>query len=243
MFFVSTSLPHRRTQVAALYTTTQSHLDHIVYTNFVHNTMSTPTTNGNKPHLDSFDSIHTFLTTRHPYPVLPAASPNPHHPSLAHAISSLSLHPTLESVLHLLNNDLPSAHFLCRHMQNAPAWEGMLLHGVLHRIENDYRNAEAWYNNVRDSECFAYVWGEYGGVEGGKEFTHAVERLRKEKVGDVGELERVSEREIERLTRWCRERFGTGRWEDATEAWVEPSEENRQIASKMLIGGEGWRQF
>lgn len=38
-------------------------------------------------------------------------------------IASLSLHPVLESILHLLNCDLPSAHFLCRHAEVAPKFE------------------------------------------------------------------------------------------------------------------------
>ncbi|GAB7365029.1 hypothetical protein MBLNU230_g5810t1 [Neophaeotheca triangularis] len=201
-----------------------------------------PTNNDQSP-LNSFDSIYSSLTTQHGFPVLPAASPNPHHPSLTHNISSLSLHPTLECLLHILNNDLPSAHFLLRHMQNKPAWEGMYIHGILHAREGDYRNAEAWYNNVSESECFRFVWGEHGGLEGGLEFIRAVEKLRKEKEGSLEELEAVSKREIEVLVKWCKDSFGTERWEDGTKAWVEPSEENRQIAAKMLIGGEGWRQF
>lgn len=197
------------------------------------------------PHSDfsSFDAIYSHLTSAHGYPVLPSPSHSPHEKELSHAISSLSPHPTLESLLHILNADLPSAHFLCRHMQNAPAWEGMYIHGLLHRVEGDYRNAEAWYGNVAESDVFQHVWPGEQGLEQAKAFIRRVEKLRKEKVGDGKELEGESKREIHAFVGWCKSKFGTGRVEDATTVWVEPSEEHRKIAAKMLVGGEGWRQF
>ncbi|KAK5061377.1 hypothetical protein LTR84_007919 [Exophiala bonariae] len=85
-------------------------------------------------------------------------------------ISDLSLHPVLESLLHILNLDLPSAHFLLRHMQAAPAYEAMYLHGILHRIEGDLDNTRAWYRDVQDSDVFRAVWsGEGSGFGGGDE--------------------------------------------------------------------------
>ncbi|KAK0265916.1 hypothetical protein LTR91_019064 [Friedmanniomyces endolithicus] len=193
--------------------------------------------------LTTFDAVYAHLTTAYPYLVLPFPSPNPHSKPLSHTIASLSVHPTLEALLHILNADLASAHFLCRHMQNEPAWEGMYIHGFLHRVEGDYRNADAWYANVAESECFHRAWPGKEGLEDAKAFIRRVERLRKQKIGDVKELERESQREVDALVGWCREKFGTGRIEDATQVWVEPSEEHRKIASKMLVGGEGWRQF
>ncbi|KAF9701123.1 hypothetical protein EKO04_000034 [Ascochyta lentis] len=76
--------------------------------------------------------------------------------SLTATISSLQLHPTLEATLHILNHDLPSAHFLVRHMQAPPALEGMLLHSILHRSEGDMRNARLWLGDVGDA-CAGYV--------------------------------------------------------------------------------------
>lgn len=199
-------------------------------------------TNGDK---SSFESIYHYLTAAYGFPVLPSASANAHKPALSHAISDLSLHPTLEALLHLLNSDLPSAHFLCRHMQNEPAWEGMYIHGLLHRIEGDYRNAEAWYGNVADSPVFRSVWvAEKGGLDGAKTFIQSIEKLRKQKVGSKLALESESEREIEGLVKWCKQQFGVEKVQDASKsAWVEPSEEHRKMAAKMLVGGEGWRQF
>ena len=88
-----------------------------------------------------FPSILSQLLA-HPAPVLPP--PCVLLPSLTGDIAALSLHPTLEAALHILNHDLPSAHFLVRHMQADPAFEGMFLHGILQRVEGDYDNARAW---------------------------------------------------------------------------------------------------
>lgn len=71
-------------------------------------------------------------------------------------IADLHVHPTLEALLHILNADLPSAHFLVRHMQAPPAVEGMLLHGILHRAEGDFNNARAWVEDVADV-CEGFV--------------------------------------------------------------------------------------
>ncbi|KAK5688204.1 hypothetical protein LTS10_000182 [Elasticomyces elasticus] len=176
----------------------------------------------------TFDSLYTHLTTTYSYPVLASQSPNPYSKSLSHSIASLSLHPTLESLLHILNGDLSSAHFLCRHMQNEPAWEGMYIHGLLHRVEGDYRNAEAWYGNVAETECFQHAWGGEHGLEDAKAFIRRIEKLRKEKVGSLEELEAESKREIDAMVEWCKRKFGTGKMEDASQAWVEPSEEHHQ---------------
>ena len=88
---------------------------------------------------------------------LPVSPRKPHIAS--HKISSLSVHPVVEAILHLLNMDLPSAHFLLRHMQAKPAEEAMYIHGILHRIEGDLDNTRAWYGDVKDSEAFQWVWG------------------------------------------------------------------------------------
>jgi hypothetical protein len=191
--------------------------------------------------LTTFDELYAHLTQQYGYPVLPSPSPYPHDKTLSHKISDLSLHPTLEALLHILNADLSSAHFLCRHMQNKPAWEGMYIHGLLHRVEGDYRNAEAWYGDVAESDGFRRAWPE--GLEHAKDFIRRVEKLRKDGVGEKEQLEMESKREIDALVGWCKERFGTQKLADARDAWVEPSEEHRKMAAKMLVGGEGWRQF
>ncbi|EON61786.1 hypothetical protein W97_01003 [Coniosporium apollinis CBS 100218] len=107
----------------------------------------------------TFQSIRSQLSAIPP-PLLP-----PGHsrlPALTAQIASLLLHPTLEASLHLLNHDLPSAHFLVRKMQAAPAFEGMLLHAMLHRIEGDYDNARAWYADCAGAAAVEWCWGEEG---------------------------------------------------------------------------------
>ncbi|KAL2057996.1 hypothetical protein ABVK25_001614 [Lepraria finkii] len=72
--------------------------------------MAAPTPN---PSFPTFSALCTHMLTL-PAPLSPP--PKPTSPSLTAAISSLSLYPTLEAALHILDNDLPSAHFLVRHM-------------------------------------------------------------------------------------------------------------------------------
>ena len=74
---------------------------------------------------------------------------------LTATIADLHVHPTIEALIHILNHDLESAHFLVRHMQAPPAVEGMLLHGILHRAEGDFNNARAWISDVADA-CEGY---------------------------------------------------------------------------------------
>jgi hypothetical protein len=63
-------------------------------------------------------------------PKLTDSSNPPYSPSARSAIADLKCHPLLESALHLMNDDLFSAHFLLRKMQE-DEW-GKWLHGILH---------------------------------------------------------------------------------------------------------------
>lgn len=126
-------------------------------------------------------------------------------------------------------------------MQAPPAYEGMFLHGILHRVEGDYDNARAWYNNVAESDVFKNSWE--GGEEQARGFIDKVEGLVRRKEGDKGELEREGGREIGKVVEWCRERFGEEEWRDASEAWVKPGEEHRKMGEEMVSGGKGFRDF
>jgi hypothetical protein len=192
---------------------------------------------------NTFNELYSHLTSAYGYPVLPSASPKPHNASISHAIAELSIHPTLEAILHILNADLASAHFLCRHMQNAPAWEGMYIHGLLHRVEGDIENAKSWYRDVAESDCFKNVWP--AGIDAAVTFLEDLkaERLNGSRTVRNAHLLQQSQTEIEALKDWCQNAFGLGVVEDATTVWVEPSEKHRQLAAKMVVGGEGWRQF
>ncbi|SMR56738.1 unnamed protein product [Zymoseptoria tritici ST99CH_1E4] len=192
-----------------------------------------------KSHLQSLHAPHTSPLTR-------PSKASILSPKSSHAIASLSLHPVLESLLHILNNDLPSAHFLLRHMQSPPAYESMLVHGLLHRVEGDYENARAWYTNLADEspqpEIFGKVWPEgMDGSDDGKGYAAFLEGLKKgEREGWVRER---GEKEWRDVFGFCEGKFGIGEVVDATGVWVEPSEHIREAAKKQLVGGEGWRQF
>ncbi|CAK3908652.1 uncharacterized protein M438DRAFT_347367 [Lecanosticta acicola] len=203
----------------------------------------------------SFVALRTHLQSL-PTPLL--APRKVCDPSLSDKIASLYLHPALEALLHLLNHDLPSAHFLVRHMQSPPAYEGMYLHGILHRIEGDMDNARAWYCDVAESEPFELIWTkateeERQSVQGSekklpaqktaRDFLDRIESLAQSKHGDRGPLVEESRRELESLLRWCVDRFGTESCVDATQVWVQPSQEISEKGARMVTGSEGFRMF
>jgi hypothetical protein len=175
-------------------------------------------------------------------------------PALGREIARLSLHPTLEAALHILNLDLPSAHFLVRHMQCAPAWEGMLLHGILHRIEGDYDNARAWYGQVKDTDVFAYAWGRISdsdssskasnnGIDAAMAFIAEIQSLKETGKGDKDELGSRSLDEIQAVVAFCVKRFGVQKVEDARGAWTKNEGKIKEKGQAMVVGGEGWREF
>lgn len=126
-------------------------------------------------------------------------------------------------------------------MQAPPAYEGMFLHGILHRIEGDYDNARAWYTNVAESEVFKEVWD--GGQEEARGFIGRVDGLVKRGEGDKAVLEKESLREIEAVVEFCRRKFGEKEMLDATQAWVKPGEDHRKMGEEMVSGGKGFRKF
>jgi hypothetical protein len=173
---------------------------------------------------------------------------SPHKPLIPpHQIPSLQLHPVLEAALHILNLDLPAAHFLLRHMQADPAFEAMYLHGILHRIEGDIDNARAWYSDVKDQDVFEAAWPGEKGLDDAMRFLERVEQRKahrgKKDEEEDEELRRESLRELEDVIQFCEGNFGMDRVEEASGVWVTMSEKNRDIAEKMITGGEGWRTF
>ncbi len=204
--------------------------------------MTDPSRSSTKSFADVYAQVLTL-----PPPLLPPG--HLHSATLRASIANLSLYPCLEAALHILNVDLPSAHFLVRHMQSEPAFEAMYLHGILHRVEGDYDNARAWYGDVQDSEVFQTVWSENeGGKEGAWRLIDDVEKARKgskeDKQGlDMEELGKRSLSEIKRVVGYCEKKFGTGAMEDARDAWVPLTGKHKEMAENMLVGGEGWREF
>ena len=135
----------------------------------------------------TFSALYTHILTLSPPLTLPA---KPTSTNLTLQISDLSLHPTLKAALYILNNNLPSAHFLIRHTQAPPAYEGMFLHGILHRIEGDHDNARAWYRNTTGTAVFKKAWE--GGQTEARRFTGRVEGLMKKGEGNKDLLEKES---------------------------------------------------
>ncbi len=139
-------------------------------------------------------------------------------------------------------------------MQCAPAWEGMFLHGILHRIEGDYDNARAWYGNVKDSEVFAYAWGRScdsqsnprvptSGIDAALAFITEIKSLKETGTGDTDELGSRSLDEIQAVVAFCAKKFGVQRVDDARDAWTKNEGKIREKGQAMVVGGEGWRQF
>lgn len=197
---------------------------------------------------------HVFLSL----PTSPAAVHTPQNITAGStpSISSLSLHPALEAALHLLNLDLPSAHFLVRHAQSAPAWEMMYLHGVLHRIEGDVDNARCWYGDVKDSEVLKRVWN--ASETSWEQFLDRIEyqkeimagrterKMQADKVNSETEradLQNISLWELREILHFCEDKFGTGEVTDASKTWVQPEAQVADKANAMIVGGEGWREF
>lgn len=147
-------------------------------------------------------------------------------------------------------------------MQSPPAYEGMYLHGILHRIEGDYDNARYWYSDVKPCELYTKVWGsggksfkdvvgqqgdrDGGGKDEGQNFIDHVQMLKEGRREDEGwrkGLEDESRREIEEVVMWCVERFGIGRVLDASAAWVKNSEEIQKMSDDQVSGDAGRREF
>ena len=131
-------------------------------------------------------------------------------------------------------------------MQSAPAHEAMYLHGILHRIEGDYDNARAWYANVADSDVYRQTWE--GDLEGGSRLIDDVEVLRKGRPAEkhAVDTEALGHRSIAEITHvlsFCETKLGTGKLLDAREAWTGTGEQHKKMASDMIVGGEGWREF
>lgn len=140
-------------------------------------------------------------------------------------------------------------------MQSTPAYEGMYLHGILHRVEGDYDNARAWYSDVKKAEIYKGLWGsegvswkewkETGGEKDeGQAFLDEIQQFKEDKRNNrEKQLEDVSRREIEHVIDFCTKKFGTKKMADAIDAWVKHSSEIRQMGEDQVSGNSGQRKF
>jgi hypothetical protein len=203
----------------------------------------------------------SLLSMEHAYLSLPTSPATVHIPQKTQdkssaTIASLSLHPSLEAALHLLNLDLPAAHFLVRHAQSEPAWEMMFLHGILHRIEGDIENARCWYGDVEDSDVLKHVWASsdlsweqfLNRVEKQKDIMAGRKNSREETQPEDRQAEQESLRktslwELKEVLGFCEGKFGISEVADAGSTWVQPEAAVADKSNAMIVGGEGWREF
>ena len=61
--------------------------------------------------------------------------------------------------------------------------------------------------------------------------------------GDREGLEKTSREEIEALVKFCVDKFGTDRMEDARAAYVKQSEEIKSMSEDMISSKGGYRKF
>jgi len=122
----------------------------------------------------------------------------------------------LRSAFLLWNGDLDGSHALSQELHTPT---GSLLHGMMHRMEGDYGNAEYWFRRVGSHPVYADIAREaaaFGGdfVRDGTwdpfAFNRAVERaVRRGDAAEIGRLERVQRAEMTAVVRDCiRQRYG-----------------------------------
>ncbi|KAN0063923.1 hypothetical protein ACQY0O_003529 [Thecaphora frezii] len=85
------------------------------------------------------------LLTRTPLPSLRPTSP--YDASLQHTISTLPHPPCVLGILHLLNDDLVSAHEVVQNDEGNASSD--YIHSILHRREADYWNSKWWLGQFR----------------------------------------------------------------------------------------------
>jgi hypothetical protein len=113
-------------------------------------------------------------------------------------------------------------------------------------------------NQKLDSDVFEQMKGGSGLDKTFVEFVYGesdpyqliddVEAFRMKKPNQRGEeeeegLEKRTQEELQKVLGWCKAKFGTQPWRDATKAWVKNSEEISKISGNMVSGGKGHRKF
>lgn len=178
----------------------------------------------------SKEEIIKILTTREPLPLeRPMAN---WQPKLTADIADLNLHPAVEAGLHLLNSDMLSAHFLVRKAQGKR--EADYWHGILHRIEGDYRNSRAWYENM-DIEL---VGKFHGSVKQAHKFCDDCRNVTAERNSehhDVASLKKAGMAEMLGLLDVCIRDFGLEAQADVSEYYGN-REDLKKLGSEMTLG-------
>ncbi|HZG56834.1 hypothetical protein [Paenibacillus sp.] len=124
----------------------------------------------------------------------------------------------LRSALLLWNDDLDGSHELSQRIETPT---GSLLHGVMHRMEGDYGNAEYWFRRVGAHPCYRELAAAVRNADGGAAFVpggawdpyafnRAVERaVRSADAPATALLERLQRLEMSTIAAYCLQRcFG-----------------------------------
>ncbi|KAK9896963.1 hypothetical protein P389DRAFT_51659 [Cystobasidium minutum MCA 4210] len=184
---------------------------------------------------------------KRPLPELipPKLSPTqnpPYSESIRNKIAEKKCHPLIESALHLMNDDLFSAHFLLRKMQE-DEW-GKWLHACLHAAaaEGDLeKNAKLWYEQV-DPSLLSKYWGSPDPASKTSDYlTRLQEYLRSKstKSGDSQEgieLRQIKWKELVAILEELENKFG---WEETD--GLSHYTEDKDPSHKSNVLGEGWR--
>jgi hypothetical protein len=117
----------------------------------------------------------------------------------------------LRSALLLWNDDLDRSHTLSQELHTTT---GSLLHGIMHRMEGDYSNAEYWLRRAGAAHpSYEDVARAAAGIEGAASYmvndawdpyryNHAVERAVHQGV-NLDLLERIQHAEMAAVTAYC----------------------------------------
>lgn len=161
-------------------------------------------TTTNSPPTSLPASLHPLLT-RGDDDALPFLRPTkPYDATLTSLINTLSHPPSLLAILHLLNDDLHSAHELAQNDDTNPS--SNYVHSILHRREADYWNSKWWLDQFKHPFIpQLYECEEYGEAsEKAKRFVDEVEALVGQKKGGRGGATTAcgAQRKMNELKKW-----------------------------------------
>ena len=103
----------------------------------------------------TLSEIKSRLLARDPLPPLIPASV--YDPALTAAIAALNAPALVTIGLHVLNDDLESAHPLSQALEGDP--QADYWHALIHRREGDYSNSRYWFGRVGPLPLLAEVYG------------------------------------------------------------------------------------
>jgi len=144
-------------------------------------------------------------------PALGLAPKAARSPELSKRIRALSLADggaplALRSALLLWNGELDASHELSQDIHTPT---GSLLHGIMHRMEGDYGNAEYWFRRVGTHPCYRAIGAAAGGIAGDGawdpyRFNRAVERaVRSGDAAAAAPLANAQHVELDVVTTYC----------------------------------------